>query len=88
MGLGIKLRQNPAFTWFQIMLIYFVALYLIVRGSFDIFSRNDYSVKQGTLQMIIHPPIYPAEYEQIPTKQLMQQVHDIINSGLVEKYKK
>ena len=38
--------------------------------------------------MIIHPPIYPAEYEQIPTKQLMQQVHDIINSGLVEKYKK
>lgn len=41
MGLGIKLRQNPAFTWFQIMLIYFVALYLIVRGSFDIFSMID-----------------------------------------------
>ena len=41
MGLGIKLRQNPAFTWFQIMLIYFVALYLIVRGSFDIFSKID-----------------------------------------------
>jgi hypothetical protein len=41
MGLGIKLRQNPAFTWFQIMLIYFVALYLIVQGSFDIFSKID-----------------------------------------------
>ena len=41
MGLGIKLRQNTAFTWFQIMLIYLVALYLVVRGSFDIFSMID-----------------------------------------------
>lgn len=41
MGLGIKPRQNPAFTWFQIMLIYLVALYLIVQGSFDIFSMID-----------------------------------------------
>ena len=41
MGLGIKLRQNPAFTWFQILLIYLVALYLIVRGSFDIFTIID-----------------------------------------------
>ena len=60
---------------------------ITINGSFDIFSRNDYSVSQGTLQMIIHRPISPEEYEKVPTKELMQQVHDIINGGLVEKYR-
>ncbi len=60
---------------------------ITINGSFDIFSRNDYSVSQGTLHMKIHKPIQPAEYRRMNTKDFMHQVHEIIKSGLDEKYR-
>jgi len=60
---------------------------ITINGSFDIFSRNDYSVSQGTLQMIVHRPITPEEYKTMGTKELMKKVYDIINNGLEEKYR-
>ena len=61
---------------------------ITINGSFDIFSRNDYSVSQGQLRMTIHKPISPEEYRKLGTKELMQRVYDTINSGIEEKYRK
>ena len=60
---------------------------ITINGSFETFSRNDYSVSQGALHMKIHHPISPDEYKKMNTKDLMQHVYDIINSGLEEKYR-
>lgn len=60
---------------------------ITINGSFDIFSRNDYSVSQGTLSMKIHAPIPPEEYKKLNTKVLMQRVYDTIEGGLDEKYR-
>ena len=60
---------------------------ITINGSFDIFSRNDYSVSQGTLSMKIHPPIPPEEYRKLKTKTLMQRVYDTINADLDPRYR-
>ncbi len=60
---------------------------ITINGSFDTFSRNDYSVSQGHLSMKIHKPISPEEYRKLGTKELMQRVYDTINSGIEEKYR-
>ena len=60
---------------------------ITINGSFEIFSRNDFSVSQGTLHMKIHKPVPPEVYRKIGTKEFMKQVYETINSGLVEKYR-
>ena len=60
---------------------------ITINGSFETFSRNDYSVSQGALRMKIHPPISPEEYKKMNTKDFMQQVYEIINSGLEDKFR-
>lgn len=60
---------------------------ITVNGSFDVFSRNDFQVHQGTLELIVHDPIMPEEYKKIPSKDFMAQVYDIIHQDLDEKYK-
>lgn len=60
---------------------------LTINGSFDVFSRNHKSVHRGTVTLIIHKPI-PAEARQgRPSKEVMQEVYDIINGSLEEKYR-
>lgn len=55
---------------------------ITINGSFDIFSRNDISVSQGTLHMTIHPPIMPEEYDKVPEKEFMNHVWNIIHNDL------
>jgi hypothetical protein len=55
--------------------------------SFDVFSRNDKSVNLGTVTLTIHKPITAEERQGKQTKVVMQEVFDIINGGLDEKYR-
>ena len=58
-----------------------------INGSFDVFSRNDKSVNLGTVTLTIHKPITAEERQGKQTKVVMQEVFDIINGGLDEKYR-
>ncbi|MBQ0022645.1 MAG: 1-acyl-sn-glycerol-3-phosphate acyltransferase [Prevotellaceae bacterium] len=60
---------------------------ITINGSFDVFNRKAKSVNFGTLTMTIHKPITAEEREGKASKVVMQQVYDIINGGLEEKYK-
>ena len=60
---------------------------LTINGSFDVFSRNAKSVSRGTVTLTIHKPITAEERKGKATKIIMQEVYDIINGGLVEKYR-
>ncbi len=60
---------------------------LTINGSFDVFSRNHKSVHRGTVTLTIHKPITAEERQGKQTKVVMQEVFDIINGGLVEKYR-
>lgn len=60
---------------------------ITINGSFDVFSRKANCITHGTLTMTIHKPISPEERQGKPSKVVMQDVYDIINSGLDEKYR-
>ena len=60
---------------------------LTINGSFDAFSRKAKSVSRGTITLTIHKPITAEERKGKATKVIMQEVYDIINSALVEKYR-
>ena len=60
---------------------------LTINGSFDVFSRNAKSVSYGTVTLTIHKPITAEERQGKATKVIMQDVYDIINGGLEEKYR-
>lgn len=60
---------------------------LTINGSFDVFSRHDKSVNFGTVTLTIHKPITAEERKGKQTKVIMQEVYDVINDGLEEKYK-
>ena len=60
---------------------------LTINGSFDAFSRKAKSVSRGTVTLTIHKPITAEERKGKATKVIMQEVYDIINSALVEKYR-
>lgn len=60
---------------------------LTIYGSFDVFSRNAKSVSYGTVTLTIHKPITAEERQGKATKVIMQDVYDIINGGLEEKYR-
>ena len=60
---------------------------LTINGSFDVFNRNAKSVSLGTVTLTIHKPITAEERQGKQTKVMMQEVYDIINGGLDEKYK-
>lgn len=61
---------------------------LTINGSFDIFSRKAKSVSPGTLSLKVHKPITEEERKGKPTKIFMQEVFDIMNSDIEEKYRK
>ena len=56
-------------------------------GSFDIFSRNAYSVTRHPISLTVHRPITAEDRQSKPTRILMQEVFDVIHSDLEEKYK-
>lgn len=60
---------------------------LTINGSFDVFNRNAKSVSFGTVTLTIHKPITAEERQGKQTKVMMQEVYNIINGGLDEKYK-
>ncbi|MBR6201971.1 MAG: 1-acyl-sn-glycerol-3-phosphate acyltransferase, partial [Bacteroidaceae bacterium] len=60
---------------------------MTINGSFDVFSRNAKSVSLGTVTLTIHKPITAEERKGKQTKVIMQEVYDIINGGLEEKYR-
>lgn len=60
---------------------------MTINGSFDVFSRNHKSVHLGTVTLTIHKPITAEERQGKQTKVIMQEVFDIINGGLDEKYR-
>lgn len=60
---------------------------LTINGSFDVFSRNAKSISRGTVTLTIHKPITAEERQGKASKVVMQEVFDIINSGLEEKYR-
>lgn len=60
---------------------------ITINGSFDVFSRNAWSVSRGTVTLTIHPPITAEQRKGKQTKEVMQEVFDIINARLDEKYR-
>jgi 1-acyl-sn-glycerol-3-phosphate acyltransferase len=60
---------------------------LTINGSFDVFSRNAKSVSQGSVKLTIHKPIPAEERQGKASKVIMQDVYDIINEGLEDKYR-
>lgn len=60
---------------------------LTINGSFDAFSRNAKSVTRNTVTLTIHKPISAEQRTGKPSKVVMQEVFDVINCGLVEKYR-
>ena len=55
---------------------------LTIKGSYEAFSRTAKSVSRHRLTLIAHKPITVEERKGKPTKQLMQEVFDIVNSDL------
>ena len=55
---------------------------LTINGSFRVFSRTARSVTRGPLTLTIHPAITPEDRQGKPTRQLMQEVYDIIAADL------
>jgi 1-acyl-sn-glycerol-3-phosphate acyltransferase len=61
---------------------------MTINGCFDTFSRTAKSVTRTKLALTIHKPISEEERQGKPTKVFMQEVFDVINSGVDEKYRK
>lgn len=60
---------------------------LTINGSFDVFNRHAKSVSFGTVTLTIHKPITAEERQGKQTKAVMQEVFDVINGSLEEKYR-
>ena len=60
---------------------------LTINGSFDVFNRKAKSVSYGTVTLTIHPPVTAEARQGKPSKVVMQEVYDTINSRLDPKYK-
>lgn len=61
---------------------------LTINGSFDVFSRKAKSVSRGKLTLTIHKPITAEDRKGRPTKLFMNDVFEIINSDIEEKYRR
>ena len=61
---------------------------MTINGCYDAFSRTAKSVTRIKLTLTIHKPISEEERQGKPTKVFMQEVFDVINSGVDEKYRK
>ena len=61
---------------------------MTINGCFDAFSRTAKSVTRTKLTLTINKPISEEERQGKPTKVFMQEVFDVINSGVDEKYRK
>ncbi len=61
---------------------------ITINGSFDVFNRNAKSVTYGRLELNIHEPITEEERKGKASKVIMQQVYDVINSAIEEKYRR
>ena len=55
---------------------------ITINGSFNVFSRKAKLVKWGRLTLTIHDPITEEQRQGKPTKVIMQEVYDIIDSKL------
>ena len=55
---------------------------ITINGSFRAFSRHACSVTRLQLSLKIHEPIHPDYFQHKPTKEFMQEVHDIISHAL------
>lgn len=53
-----------------------------IKGSFEAFSRKAWSVTYHPLTITVHKPIEAEDRKGKPTKELMQEVYDIINADL------
>ena len=55
---------------------------ITINGSFDVFSRKAKIVSWGRLSLTIHDPITDQQRKGKQTKEIMQEVYDIIDSKL------
>ncbi len=53
-----------------------------LRGCFERLPRNGFVVTPGLIEMIIHEPVEVEGYEHEKQPELMQKLHDIIESAL------
>lgn len=53
-----------------------------LRGCFERLPRNGFVVTSGTIEMIVHEPVEVEGYEHEKQPELMQKLHDIIESAL------
>lgn len=60
---------------------------ITINGSFDTFSRTAKFVTCHKISMVIHKPIEVAERKGKPTKVIMDEVFNIINGDIEEKYR-
>ena len=58
-----------------------------INGSFEVFNREATIISHHSLQLIIHKPISVEEQKQKGSKVIMQEVFDVINADLEEKYR-
>ncbi len=55
---------------------------ITINGSYRAFSRHAYSVTRTPVILTIHKPIHPDYFQHKPTKEFMQEVHDIIENAI------
>jgi len=53
-----------------------------LRGCFERLPRNGFIITPGTIEMIVHEPVEVEGYEHEKQPELMQKLHDIIESAL------
>ena len=53
-----------------------------LRGCFEGLPRNGFIITPGTIEMIVHEPVEVEGYEHEKQPELMQKLHDIIESAL------
>ena len=53
-----------------------------LRGCFERLPRNRFIITPGTIEMIVHEPVEVEGYEHEKQPELMQKLHDIIESAL------
>lgn len=58
-----------------------------VNGPFDVMKIHTYLINPGRLELIIHDPIATKGLSDDDIPELMNKCHDIVYSGLWEKYK-
>ncbi|MFT3995265.1 MAG: lysophospholipid acyltransferase family protein [Dysgonomonas sp.] len=58
-----------------------------VNGPFDVMKIHTYLINPGKLELIIHDPIPTKDLTDDDIPELMNKCHEIVHSGLWEKYK-